>query len=46
MREALDLAQRKLRTYSQPGPASTFRRRMSGFLLRRGYDYDAVSPRA
>jgi regulatory protein len=42
LREALGLAQRKLRTYSSLDPI-TFRRRMSGFLLRRGYGYDVVS---
>jgi len=42
LREALGLAQRKLRTYSNLDPV-TFRRRMSGFLLRRGYSYDVVS---
>jgi regulatory protein len=42
LREALGLAQRKQRTYSNLDPV-TFRRRMSGFLLRRGYGYDVVS---
>jgi regulatory protein len=42
LREALGLAQRKHRTYSNLDPV-TFRRRMSGFLLRRGYGYDVVS---
>jgi regulatory protein len=42
LREALGLAQRKLRAYSSLDPV-TFRRRMSGFLLRRGYGYDVVS---
>jgi regulatory protein len=42
LREAWGLAQRKLRAYSNLDPV-TFRRRMSGFLLRRGYGYDVVS---
>jgi regulatory protein len=42
LREALGLAQRKQRSYSSLDPV-TFRRRMSGFLLRRGYGYDVVS---
>ncbi|MGI8588710.1 MAG: regulatory protein RecX [Chloroflexia bacterium] len=42
VREALALAQRKLRSYSGLDP-QTFRRRMGGFLLRRGYGYDVVS---
>ena len=41
-REALTLASRKLRSYAGLDPV-TFRRRMSGFLLRRGYDYAVVS---
>jgi len=41
-REALTLATRKLRSYTGLDPV-TFRRRMSGFLLRRGYDYAVVS---
>jgi regulatory protein len=41
-REALTLATRKLRSYTGLDPV-TFRRRMSGFLLRRGYDYAVVA---
>ncbi len=42
LREALILAERKARSYATLDPA-TFRRRLSGFLLRRGYGYDVVS---
>jgi len=42
LREALILAERKARSYASLDPA-TFRRRLSGFLLRRGYGYDVVS---
>lgn len=41
-REALILAERKARSYASLDPP-TFRRRLSGFLLRRGYGYDVVS---
>jgi regulatory protein len=40
--EALALAQRKHRTYANLDEP-TYRRRMSGFLLRRGYSYGLVS---
>ncbi len=42
LREALILAERKARSYAALDPP-TFRRRLSGFLLRRGYGYDVVS---
>ena len=40
--EALRLAERKHRAYASLDEA-TYRRRMSGFLLRRGYSYGLVS---
>jgi regulatory protein len=40
--EALGLAQRKLRAYASLDPA-VVRRRLSGFLLRRGYGYGTVA---
>lgn len=42
VREALAMARRRQRSYAHLDPA-TFRRRMSGFLLRRGYEYAVVS---
>ena len=42
VREALGLAQRKLRSYAGLDPP-TLRRRLSGFLLRRGYGYHVVA---
>ena len=39
---ALTLATKKMRTYSRLDP-QTARRRLSGFLMRRGYSYDIVS---
>ncbi|HUS17202.1 MAG TPA: RecX family transcriptional regulator [Chloroflexia bacterium] len=42
VRAALGLAERKHRSYGSLDPA-TYRRRMTGFLLRRGYGYDVVA---
>ena len=42
VREALGLAQRRARTYAGLD-AQTYRRRLGGFLLRRGYDYEVVA---
>ena len=38
---ALALARKKWRTYSNLDP-QTARRRLTGFLMRRGYDYETV----
>lgn len=38
---ALSLAQKKMRTYDRLDP-QTARRRLSAFLMRRGYNYDTV----
>jgi SOS response regulatory protein OraA/RecX len=40
--EALGVARRKHRTYASLDEA-TYRRRMTAFLLRRGYSYSLVS---
>ncbi len=40
---ALDLGRTKLRTYAGVEPAVA-RRRLGGFLVRRGYGYDVVKP--
>lgn len=40
--DALALARKRMRTYSSLDP-QTARRRLSGFLARRGYGYDTIS---